>query len=1214
MKYLLTTITILIGISSFSQEVKYKYDNLGRLEEAIYNDSLKIEYTYDELGNRLTKAVTDIYGTVPVCNQYNISAGAEQYCEGSGGVSVNLSNSDAGFTYELYKDGNPTGITQQGTGSYLTWSNNLFGTYTVVSSNGTETCTMNGSVSITENSFPLVYNLSVSANEYCENSNGVTISLENSGTGVNYELFNNGITTGNTIPGTGTNLLWENILEGTYTIYATNTASYCGNEMNGSETITENPLPEIYDLTISANTYSGASGVEVYLSSSEIGINYELYKNGNPTGLTQAGTGSGLVWNNQLAGTYTIVATHATTLCSETMNGSEIVLEESTDPPTATFISGDAEICAGESTDLIIELTNGSWILNYTDGTDNFEITITESPYHLTVNPSVTTTYTMISVENTSQAGDIIYGPPPYSGSVTVTVNQLPQFDFININSVQCFGESNGTAEVNLISGSFPFTYLWDNGVTDALNETLSGGEHQVSVTDGNICTNTASVIIPEPNELIINTDYVINANCLGEATGEIKVSAQGGTASYTYQWDNGQTGQIASSLLQGEYTVTVTDAHNCMKSITVSVGQDPVVFANINTSTNVNCYGEDTGTAAVTVSGGQEPFEYLWSNGQTAQTAVNLVAGDYSVIVTDANNCTDVASITISQPDELEANLVSENISCDGSILGSASIELTGGQTPYSYIWSTGETSSSINNLIEGTYTIAVQDANNCIPDGSPYSFSISQDPTPNALINIISGSVTPCDGSEVILQASGGDTYLWSTGETSSEITIYPSVSAWYSVNAFFNGSTCEGNDSIYIDVQDNPVITFNLPDDICQQADPINLPDYVSVTPNNGGNFVFSGQGIVNDIFYPSTVNVGTYLITVNYTDPVSGCEDSAEELIAVHGDPVVTLTLPFENLCINDDPVLLSGGIPEGGIYYGDGVNSQTGIFNPGEAGEGLHLITYAYTDQYGCSASWSDYIMVNEPVTTVIYIEPGTQWCTGDGPLNINVYPSGGVVTANGLTIAQIDESTFLFDPDVAGLYELIYTINSTCLSADTGYVQVEETPDVYFVDLPSNVYITDPPFQIVGLPVGGLVTIDGNISGSWFDPSIWGFPGGTVDRTIGYEVTIAWCSGYTEDILTVTDSTVNSLEELEMNTLINMYPNPATDELHIEILNDINIYKINIVDILGSEVYSEKIQSKKKLIDISAFANSVYLVNFIGINDTVIATKRFMKK
>ncbi len=865
--------------------------------------------------------------------------------------------------------------------------------------------------------------------------------------------------------------------------------------------------------------------------------------------------------------------------------------------PQAT-ISGVFDVCQGQSANLTIVLTNGEpgWDVIYTDGINNYPISITTSPYTLMVTPTTTTVYTLVSVDNGSCTG-------PVSGAGVVTVNSLPVLSIINVEPTQCFGYANGQAQVDVLSGTAPYTYYWDNGVTTALNINLNASLHNVTVTDNHGCQASTSVTITQPNELIMHEAYVVNVNCAGGASGEAMVYCTGGTSPYDYVWSNGQTGPVADNLIQGTYMVTATDGSGCIDVISIIVEQDDPVVATITASINVDCFGSPGGSATVTATQGTAPYSYVWSNGQTTATATGLFAGNYSVTVTDANNCVDVTSVTITEPTEIVANLVVYNISCDGLILGSASVSATGGTPTYNYIWSNGQASSTVTNLTAGGYSVSVTDANGCIAPGSPFFFTIVQDPKPTADVYISSGTGTSCSGAPVELTATGGDSYVWSTGETTDIINVTPATSTWYYVTAT-NVYGCSDLDSVFVDVQDAPVITFTLPSDVCSDSGPITLSSLASVVPYNGGSIWFVGVGVASGVFYPSTVAVGgTYDITAYYTDPVTGCDDEVLRLITVHAPPTVTFNLTGGPMCTTDAPFVLTGGIPTGGEYSGPGVDTAAGTFDPALAGAGTHQLYYTYIDPFGCVAVSSDNVVVNAPTVVVLTI-PLTEMCTGDSPINMNAYPSGGYYMVDG------NSSTSSFDPAYwgPGVHEIVYSLpSSLCGGSDTKYITVYETP-VVTVSGPATMDIEDLPVQLIVDPPGGLLTVNGNMNGVWFDPSFWGVG----LHNIVYEFDNGYCIG--ADSIEIVVTGPDAIWDVNIADLISIYPNPATTLLNVDV-EGIELSEIQMMNTLGQVVYQNIIVNQNHLeISVGELTNGVYFIRFIDVDGGVSSPFKFIKQ
>ena len=215
------------------------------------------------------------------------------------------------------------------------------------------------------------------------------------------------------------------------------------------------------------------------------------------------------------------------------------------------------------------------------------------------------------------------------------------------------------------------------------------------------------------------------NASCANACDGTALVTVSGGTSPYTYVWSDAQTTPTASGLCAGVYSVTVTDANGCDLTESNIIISEPSVLANSGTTvTDATCNGSNDGTASVMPIGGTSPYTYLWSDGQTTPIATGLVAGTYSVTVTDANNCSiDVNNINVAEPAPLTlVNTVITNATCFGSCDGTITVNVTGGTGPYNYTWTmniidqlTGNGTPSVSDLCKGTYSVTVTDANGC-------------------------------------------------------------------------------------------------------------------------------------------------------------------------------------------------------------------------------------------------------------------------------------------------------------------------------------------------------------------------------------------------------------------------------------------------------------------------------------------------------------------
>jgi len=261
--------------------------------------------------------------------------------------------------------------------------------------------------------------------------------------------------------------------------------------------------------------------------------------------------------------------------------------------------------------------------------------------------------------------------------------------------NVKCKGFTNGAVTINASGGTAPYTYSWGASGTGATKTDLSAGTYSIIVTDNNGCkTLPLEVVITEPNSFVEIVNIVTTSGCYNKKNGTAKAEVQGGTGSYSYLWSNGQTDQTATGLAPGNYSVTVNDGNDCetQKSVTITAPAELIITGFHTTETT--SFGSATGTATVNLNGGTPGYTYLWSNGQTDQTAKNLVAGTYNVIVTDANKCkaNKIVKIYDSLYTEIEASAICANTSDEIRTSYFKAINTKGGSGTYGYSWTFGD------------------------------------------------------------------------------------------------------------------------------------------------------------------------------------------------------------------------------------------------------------------------------------------------------------------------------------------------------------------------------------------------------------------------------------------------------------------------------------------------------------------------------------------
>ena len=272
-------------------------------------------------------------------------------------------------------------------------------------------------------------------------------------------------------------------------------------------------------------------------------------------------------------------------------------------------------------------------------------------------------------------------------------------------------GESNGTATVIATGGSGGYTYLWNNGATVPENVGLPAGIYSVVVTDSDGCSTSCFIEVEDSSSPTCTTTST-PAGC-SVPDGSATVVPNGGTPPYSFVWSNGATSATAFGLVSGTYIVTVTDAVACSTTCQATVGSTGNAPVCSITVQDAAC-GEATGSADAVVTGGTPPFMYEWSNGETTQSIDNLPAGPYVVTVTDAAGCMSVCATMVNSIGGPSCQVVVTDAEC-GANNGMVTAVPSGGTGVFSYEWSTGATTPTIDDLAPGMYTVTVTDNKGC-------------------------------------------------------------------------------------------------------------------------------------------------------------------------------------------------------------------------------------------------------------------------------------------------------------------------------------------------------------------------------------------------------------------------------------------------------------------------------------------------------------------
>ncbi|MFM7152584.1 MAG: OmpA family protein, partial [Bacteroidota bacterium] len=291
----------------------------------------------------------------------------------------------------------------------------------------------------------------------------------------------------------------------------------------------------------------------------------------------------------------------------------------------------------------------------------------------------------------------------PLAASVSETVN------------IKCAGQK-ASLEVKVSGGKGPFRYVWNTPSVTGTTPGVSAGEYTVTVTDAAGTTASASIKINQPAQLTISAAMKSPAG-MGAADGKALAKINGGTEPYSIIWSNGETAAEATALKSGAHTVTVTDANGCTAATGLGIDENiPPLTISLAEIVAPRCAGDKT-TLSADVNGGKKPYKFVWSDpGIESGKPVLLSTGMYGFTVTDATGNTASSSISVKMPVQLSAAAEVQAPASTGGTDGKAAVKATGGVQPFTFSWSSGETTAAATALPPGKQSVTVTDANGCV------------------------------------------------------------------------------------------------------------------------------------------------------------------------------------------------------------------------------------------------------------------------------------------------------------------------------------------------------------------------------------------------------------------------------------------------------------------------------------------------------------------
>jgi gliding motility-associated-like protein len=753
--------------------------------------------------------------------------------------------------------------------------------------------------------------------------------------------------------------------------------------------------------TVTVTDFRGCTGTQ----SVTLGQPLQLTLNTVPSPLACTGGPTGSVMTNVTGGTGAITywwgagvtspnkinvsaGTHSVTITDA--NGCTAAASAVIAPytPMTTSATTTNPLCVGSSTGSVNLTVNNGWtpyVFAWSNGSTSEDLTnVTSGTYNVTVTDAHNCTVTRSVV---------VSGP-----TLSLSVNSA-------INDASCFGQNNGFISLTGMNGTAPYTFNWGGGITGASRTNLAANTYNVTATDNNGCSTSSALVVNQPAAMTWSNS-VTNVSCFGQSNGQILLTIVGGVSPYNYNWSNGANTQTITGLIAGSYIITATDNTGCSASTAINVSQ-PTAPTFSTSFANINCNAANTGTINVGASGGNGPFSYLWNDGAITANRTSLIAGNYSLTITDNNACTYQKNFTISQPTAINITSTVTNVACNGGNNSTITLVPVGGTSPYTFNWGDGVTTQNRTNLTAGNYNVTITDLNSC-------TFGTSATVTQPAAIALnITKTDLVCFNSNngaVSVNVTGGTnpyTYNWSNGAaTTSLISLAANT---YSITAT-DANLCTAS----------AVTIVTQPTQLSTSIASTNVSCFglnngsTNLTVNGGvGGYAFNWNNSSNN---QNLSNIGAGSYTVTITD-ANSC--SATSTTSITQPSQINITATITNITC--------GGVKNGSItaivtggnsgYTYNWSNSAT-TANISNLAPGTYTLTS--TDANGCSANQSFNIAPVAPLTATATSTNVTCGGLSNGTITLTV--NGGMI---GFTYNWSNGSN---NQDVSGLTAGTYTV------------------------------------------------------------------------------------------------------------------------------------------------------------------------------------------
>ena len=611
--------------------------------------------------------------------------------------------------------------------------------------------------------------------------------------------------------------------------------------------------------------------------------------------------------------------------------------------------------------------------------------------------------------------------------SATFNLNNISSINTTsNVVNASCAGFSNGAINVTTSGGTPPYTYSWSSGQTTQSISSIAAGSYALTITDAVGCIYTQNFTVNSLPPISISLNTATNEVC-SQQNGAINVNVSGGTGSYGYSWDNGATTQDLTSIGVGTYYLTVIDAAGCSNTNNFSIINDvsncsAYCYTNIvlNSVSNEVC-GDASGSIDIAVFDATPPYTVSWSNGAITEDLTGLSAGSYTVTILDANQCQLQQTITVGNQSGTLA-VTSNNISNEncGSADGTIDIIVSGGTSPYAFVWSNGATTEDVSNLSSGTYTVTITDNVGCVIVNN---YSVGNNTGTLAETAYVINEICGNSGGTVNITVSGGVSpysYLWSNGATTQDLTLMSAGTYFVTITDAVGCQLVSQNYTVNNSPGDLTLLSTNITNENC--GDGLGSIDITVIDGDAPYSYSWDNGAIIEDL---AGLSAGTFVGTI--TDN-NGCVVSTGTVTVFNqsGTLAVSSNTVTDEVCSDGSGSIdidVTGGTAPFTFLWSNGATTEdiTGL------SAGVYSVDV--TDANGCTYNFVENVQNNAGGLLVALTSVTNETC-GDGTGAINITPSSGTAPysylwSNGATSEDVSSLN-------SGIYSVTVSDASGC--------------------------------------------------------------------------------------------------------------------------------------------------------------------------------------